>query len=204
MALVHHKTFDRNEDFKTLNHTPTNRDTFDLQDQEKNTVYDRIPRSPDGLQNISSQVARTNDTTVGVAQIATIDITAITNGDDFDVAGAVYIELYAHQAGFYVWFNPTTGASETQVDPAPAGLTEIEVTGFGVTDNATTIGAALASAIAGESAFGATNDAGVVTVTNAAVGECQPPRIGENTTSDPGIVYAVTTRGRNVRSDDFS
>lgn len=92
--------------------------------------------------------------------------------------------------GYYVWYNINSAG----VDPAPSGLTGIEVAGAtNATANtlATATRAAIAAAVSSSlvSISGGTSH---VIITNVQAGECTA---ASNGTASPGFSYSVTTTG---------
>ena len=109
--------------------------------------------------------------TPGVAEIRTFTFSSDTKADYGAGSGANYIKLYngsgaAATARFNVWFNDGTG------DSAPvADGTEVEVDiSAGSDDSAAEFAERFKLAVDALSAFTATRDGAVVTVTNAALG----------------------------------
>ena len=92
-------------------------------------------------------------------------------------------------ATHYVWYNSSVGSA---ADPAPAGLTAIEVA-FDPNDSATSIASDTATAVDAVGDFGATSSGADVTITNAAVGESAGAA-----DNDTGFTFAQCQRGVNL------
>ena len=130
--------------------------------------------------------------TAGVAQVFTITCAADTGDPGYN---GRYFNIYDGSNNKYtVWFK--TGRSEVGV--AAGGLTSlyksIKVTiATGATNTA--VASAIQTAINADSAFTATVDSNVVTVTNASVGDATDPALGDVNTVTAFIAFSTTTQG---------
>jgi len=127
------------------------------------------------------------------------EVTSVTTGanafpevTDFttvaDVAGSLenkYFTLSSPTTDYYVWFS----IDSSSVDPAPGGLTAIQV-GIALNDTANAVAIALQIVLDAHIDFGASVITNVVTVTNAAVGSVVDA-VDVNTT----FTVLVTTQG---------
>jgi hypothetical protein len=118
-------------------------------------------------------------------------------GESWDFYGATasglggkYVTMYLPDGtGYYAWFDE----NNTDVDPAPSGLTEIEVD-YAASATATAIATAFQTAVNAVTGFTATISGLVVTVERDDVGEVTDATIGSVTS---GIELAICRRGKN-------
>lgn len=104
--------------------------------------------------------------------------------------GGKYFVIYLPTgAGYYVWGDE----NNTDVDPAPGGLTAIEAD-YAASASASAIATAVASAIDAVSGFSATADGAVVTVVRDAFGATTDSTVG-NTTD---VVLTKVQDGKDV------
>jgi hypothetical protein len=112
------------------------------------------------------------------------DVSSNLNNKWFKIgAGASGADTWSH----YVWFN--VGAAG--VDPAPAGLTELEVA-ISANATATAVASAAQAVIDAHASFLASASSGVLTITNAAVGLCGKATDG---TAATGFAFSECQRG---------
>jgi hypothetical protein len=124
-----------------------------------------------------------------VAEIQTVTVTGDTAGS----LNSTYWTFYSagDLQGFYVWYNINSAG----VDPAPAGLTGIQVAAA-TGANSSAIGSATRTAIAASSAASqyvtVTGSTSAVTLNNIQVGSCTAAADG---TAATGFAFAVGTTG---------
>lgn len=122
------------------------------------------------------------------APVAAAEVTEITC--PADISGSLsgkYWTLNSPTTNYYVWYN--TGSS---TDPAPVGLTEIEVS-ISANDDEEAVALATKNAIDSLSDFGASVALDVVTITNASTGY-----VYDAANVDVGVSVNVTTQGADT------
>lgn len=103
--------------------------------------------------------------------------------------GGQYVEMYLPTgAGYYAWFDE----NNTDVDPAPAGLTAIEVD-YALDASPSAIASAFAAAVDAVTGFFASASGAVVTVTRDDVGEVSDASIG----TASAVIWTLCRRGKN-------
>lgn len=105
--------------------------------------------------------------------------------DSSDSLDGTYFTL---MGSHYVWFNSSVGAA---ADPAPAGLTAIEVA-YDPDDAATVIAGLVQAAIDAVGGFSATVSSDVVDVKKDAVGE-----VADSADVDSGVVVTICLKGKD-------
>ncbi len=139
-----------------------------------------LPYLAAGGQPVTAQPVPETQTVTTVA-----DVSGSLNSTYFTLNSAGNLQ------GFYVWFNINSAG----VDPAPAGLTGIEVSAA-TNASANTLAGDIKTAILANAAaatyFTASVATDVVTITNIQPGATTA---AANGTASPGFSYAVTTTG---------
>lgn len=104
--------------------------------------------------------------------------------------GGKYVTLYLPDGtGYYAWFDE----NNTDTDPAPGGLTEIEVN-YAASASAAAIATAFQTAVDAVTGFTATVDGTHVTVVRDEVGEVTPSALGPSVTT---VVISVSRKGKD-------
>lgn len=104
--------------------------------------------------------------------------------------GGKYVTMYLPSgAGYYAWFDENNG----DVDPAPGGLTAIEVN-YGAGATASAIASAFSSAVGSVTGFSASVSSTTVTVERDDVGEVTDATDGN---ADDYVTLTICKRGKN-------
>lgn len=155
-----------------------------------NTYTYNVPATGRYKVDVQSMIPwQTNDAPTQPA-LEVQDITAVADSSGSLNSTFFTFYLAGNRIGYYVWFNINSAG----VDPAPAGLTGIQVAGATNATAATLAGAArTAIALAVSSAYlkvsGATTH---IILTNLQVGSCTA---AANGTASPGFSYSLTQAG---------
>jgi len=139
-----------------------------------------------------SNLKYTRKTAVDSAEITTVLClagSAITTGDYFTITA---IASTGELVNNYVWFDKDSGGG----DPAPSGLTGIEVD-IANTDTNAQVATKLKNVMDAEANYGATVATATVTITNAQKG-CVLDAVDVNT----GSTITITTQGTQVVCDN--
>lgn len=118
-----------------------------------------------------------------VAEVSTVGCQAQSA-----LAGGEYFTINAPGTGYYVWYDIDNGS----VDPAPAGLTGIEVD-IATGDTADQVAAKTAAALDAAADFGAAANGSIVTITNVAAGDA-----GNAADNNTGFTIATATDGMDA------
>lgn len=123
------------------------------------------------------------DTVTAEAEVTTVTTVADVSGS---LDGTYFTLNSAGDAtNYYVWIDVAAGGN----DPAPAGLTGIQVS-VATNDTADDVATAVASAVTGNADFGASASGSVVTITHAATGGAT-----NAADVDSGFTIAITNEG---------
>lgn len=127
----------------------------------------------------------------GATVTAEAEVTSVTTVADTagSLGGTFFTLNSANDAtGYYVWIDVANGST----DPAPSGLTGIEVN-ISTNDTAADVATAVQTAVDAIGDFGASVSSNVVTITNAATGGTT--NAADSSAAPTGFTIAVTNEG---------
>lgn len=151
----------------------------------------------------AKSVTEVQTLTLNAAEVNTV--TTVPNSGN--VLQGTWFSLYSalDATGYYVWFNSSTSSAQSGVNPAPSGLTEIEVF-ITLDESAESVATCIQEAIDDSALtdFTATVLTKVVTITNTANGKSLDIAEATVSSEETGFSFVNTVQGANNPSVDIA